>query len=572
MNLGRRSVLSLAPSALLASAAWAGSQSLPSSLSPMAPGKRGDAYAPALAALRAYALTELQAIGLPGMTLTVVDDEGFAASMTFGYADLDLKTPVTSAHLFQIGSISKAFASLCLFTFAEEGKLDLDAPLARYLPEAALPAEAITVAQVMNHCAGLPGDAPMFPRSPDGKLWCGFTPGSKFSYSNTGYSLLGQLIDRLGGAPHPEVIRARVLRPLGLDAMLSVIEDRDRPRYPNSYSALRPTYPTLTRSPLASGPWTQLDSAAGSLAGTAETMSRYIRFLIRLGRGDGAPLFGPALAKRFVTPAIDADEFGPKARYGYGIATVLVGDRPYLHHTGGMLTFTSSFHVDVEAGVACFASVNASLGDYRPRHTTAYAVQLLRAAKQGQPLPAAPDPLVRQAIKTPEVFVGSYMDGSGRALRIERRGAGLALVTEGGAGRLEPAGASSLMTDHPAYAAHLLDFETAAGAPARALWWGEQTFGRGGAAPTPRPAPALTKLAGHYVNNDLWVGDARTLVRGDKLVLEGRGELTQRPGGYWATTDDEGGIERFWFEAPLNGKPQRLNLSGADLIRFDDIV
>jgi hypothetical protein len=82
----------------------------------------------------------------------------------------------------------------------------------------------------------------------------------------------------------------------------------------------------------------------------------------------------------------------------------------------------------------------------------------------------------------------------------------------------------------------------------------------------------LTKLAGHYLNNDLWVGDARTLVRGDKLMLEGRGELTQRPGGYWATTDDEGGIERFWFEAPLNGKPQRLNLSGADLIRFDDIV
>ena len=572
MKLARRSVLGLAPSVLLASAAAAGAEPLPSSASVAATGPRGEAYAAALTALRGYALAELQAIGLPGMTLSVVDDAGFAAHTTFGYADLDLKTPVTAGHVFQIGSISKAFATLCLFTFAEEGRLDLDAPLARYLPEAALPAEPITVAQVMNHCAGLADGAPIFPRSPGGRLWCGAVPGAKFSYSNTGYTLLGMLIERLAGAPHPEAIRKRVLAPLGLEGVFGVIEDRERHRYPNSYSSFRPTWPTLTRSPLASGPWTQIDGAAGSLSATAATMGGYLRFLIRLGRGDGAPLFGPALAKRFVTPAIDADAFGPDARYGYGLATTPVGGQPCLHHTGGMQTFTSSFHVDVAAGVACFASVNASLGEYRPRRTTAFAIQLLRAAKAAQPLPPAPDPLAGQAIKTPEVFLGDYDDGSNRPLRIVRQGSGLVLVAEGVSGRLEPAGATSLVTDHPLYAAHPLDFEPAPGAPATSLWWGERWFGRSGGGSRPTPSAALARLAGHFVSNDPWVGDARILVRGDTLVLEGRGPLTERPGGYWALADDAGGIERLWFEAPLNGQPQRLVASGSDLIRFEDSV
>jgi len=569
MNLARRSVFGLGLAAAAAPLSVAAAPETRSTFTVLSPGASGEAYAPAMMALRAYAAAELKAIGLPGMTLSIADDRGFSASLTLGYADLDLREPVSRSHLFQIGSISKAFASLCLFTFAEEGRLDLDAPLSRYLPEAALPPEPITVAEVMCHSAGLADGAPVFPRSPDAKLWCGFTPGSKFSYSNTGYALLGYLIARLGGAPHPEVIRARVLRPLGLDAMLTAIKDVDRARFANSYSPFRSTWPALTGAPLAAGPWTQMDEAAGSLSATAETMIGYLRFLMRLGRGDGAPLFGPALARRFATAAIDCDVFGPKARYGYGLGTVPLGGAPAYHHTGGMITFTSSFHVDSAAGVGCFASVNATLGDYRPRHTTAYAVELMRAVKAGLPLPPAPDPLVLQRIDRPELYAGRYLGASGEVVQVRPHGTALDLVVGEATGRLEPAGRDSLMTSLPAYAAHLLSFNRKADAPAASFWWGEDLFRRDGAGPTPAPSPELARLAGHYLNNDPWTGDATIFARGDRLVLEGRGGLTLRNGGYWALMEDPGGVERFWFEGVLNGRPQRLNASGADMIRLN---
>ncbi len=571
MYLARRSVVGFGLATAAAAPMARAASALPAvstDVVVLSPGAGRRDYAPAIAALRAYAASELKSIGLPGMTLSVADDQGFAASMTFGYADLDLREPVRRSQLFQIGSISKAFASLCLFTFAQEGKLDLDAPLSRYLPEAALPAEPITVAQVMSHSAGLPDGAPVFPRSPGGRLWSGFAPGSKFSYSNTGYELLGHLIARLGGAPHPEVIRARVLKPLGLDAMLTSIQDPDRPRFANSYSPLRPTWPALTGAPLAAGPWTQMDEAAGSLSATADTMTRYLGFLMRLGRGDGAPLFGPALARRFATAAIDCDVFGPKSRYGYGLGTVLIDDSPAYHHTGGMITFTSSFHVDAKAGVGCFASVNASLGDYRPRHTTAYALQLLRAVKAGTPLPPAPDPLVSQRIEHAELYAGRYVGPTGEVVQVRRNGGVLDLAAGDATGRLEPAGRDTLMTSHPDYAAHLLTFERQGEAPASGVWWGEALFLRDGVgqrAPTPA---ALAALAGHYLSNDPWTGDATVFARGESLVLEGRGALTPRDGGYWAVKDDAGGVERFWFEGLLNDRPQRLNVSGADMLRL----
>lgn len=566
MELARRSVVGLGLAAVAAPAAAA--VATPDAVV-LSAGRSGRDYGPALSALRAYAAAELTAIGLPGMTLSVADDQGFVALMTLGYSDIDRREPVQRGQLFQIGSISKAFASLCLFTFAEDGRLDLDAPLARYLPDAALPPEPITVAQVMNHAAGLADGAPVFPRNPGGVLWCGFPPGSKFSYSNTGYELLGHLIARLGGAPHPEVIRARVLKPLGLDAMLTTIEDRDRPRFANSYSPLRTSWPALTGAPLASGPWTQMDEAAGSLSATGQTMSVYLAFLMRLGRGDAAPLFGPALARRFAAAAVDGDVFGPGSRYGYGLGTVQIDGQPTYHHTGGMMTFSSSLHVDAAAGLGCFASVNARLGDYRPRHTTAYALQLLRAVRAGAPLPPAPDPLILQRIDHPERYVGRYVSAAGETLAVRPHGATLDLLAGDATGRLEPAGPGALMTSHPAYAPFLLTFAPTGAGPAGGLWWGETWFARDGAGAAPAPSPAaLVRLAGHYLSNDPWTGDATVFARGAELVLEGRGPLTLRDGGYWALKNDPGGVERLWFEAPLNGRMQRLNVSGSDMIRL----
>ena len=569
MHLTRRSWLGAAAAtgAVASSTAFAAAGAVPSVFS-VKQAARHD-YSAALEALQTYASRELKTIGLPGMTLCVVDADGFVALATFGWADVDRRIPVSTADLFQIGSISKAFAALTIFRLSEAGKIDLDAPLAKYLPDAMLPETSITVSQVLNHTAGLADSAPIFPRVAGGRLWCGFKPGTSFSYSNTGYELLGHLIERVAGKPHPDAIREAVLTPLGMTATKGIITDRDRAQYAMGYIPFYQDRPPLTQAPMTIGPWTDLDSAAGSIASTAEQMAHYLQFLLTLGNGKGTPVLSDRAAQRFIKPVTDAPVFGPKARYGNGIGTVLIDGKPCLHHTGGMITFTSSFHVDPVAGVACFASVNGSLGDYRPRKTTAFAVQLMRAVRAKAHLPAAPDPIGKLAVRKPSECAGRLVSDTGDTLEFKLQGGQLVLESGGVTGRVQQSDKDSLMTDHPQWAPHIFSYVRESG-KITALWWGEKLLGRNAKVPQPGVPDRLHALAGTYLNRDPWVGGAVVLAQGNRLILEGGGELTETKDGYWKLTDPPQSPERFAFDAPLNGRAFRLNQSGSDMLRSPD--
>ncbi len=527
-------------------------------------------HARVLDALRAYIHHELAFWGLPGMTVALVDAAGFGAVLSFGWADVARGVAVNPAHLFQVGSISKSFAAAALLRFADEGRLDLDAPLARYLPDLPLPAGPVTVAQVMSHAAGLPDGAPCFPRVPDGRLWSGFRPGTRFSYSNTGYQLLGLLLARLGGAPHPALLQAGVLAPLGMASARPCISDRDRARYAVGYAPLVASRPFLPHDALAPGPWTDFDQASGAISATSGDMDRYLRFLIAAGRGQATPPLSAAAARRFTAPVIDAPDFGPGARYALGLAVVPVGGRACLHHTGGMLTFSSSLHVDAAAGVGCFASVNAQLGNgYRPRLVTAHAVELMRAAAWATRLPDPPDPGAAARVVDPAALAGGWLAADGTGFELIRRGDGLAVVADGREGRLLRAG-DVLATDHPAFAD--LPFHRA---PGGGLWRGETLFARGRPAVPPATVPRVRALAGRYESTDPWVGGMILHARGDRLgvdsangpVVDGGGTLVDR-GGWWSY-DDAPDVERLRFEAPVGGRPSRLNVSGVDMVRVE---
>jgi len=546
----------------------------PPALSPILPAgdftvlsRGGRDYGPALAALRAYALDELTEIGLPGMTLCVTDSDGFAATLALGWADIDARIPVNTGHRFQIGSISKSFIALTVLALADSGKINLDAPAATYLPEAPWPATPITVGQLLSHTGGLPDESPIFPRNTDGRLWSGFRPGSKFSYSNTGFHLLGLIIERATGMPHQAAVSKFVRDKLGLTAMAGTISPARRAEFavgywPSAFDAV--ANPPRARLEFAS--WDPEDNPAGSIGATSGEMAVYLRALLAMGAGRGAPVLSDAAARRFATGVIAADEFGPGARYACGVAVVPLDGAPALHHTGGMMAFSSSFHADPAAGVACFASVNARLGPYRPRLTTAYAVRLMRAVRAGKPLPPPPDALGHFRVKAPAPYLGTFVSTMGR-FSLSAAPLGLSVKTDDGLALAYPDGADRFVVDHPILARHGLDAVREEGKVV-GFWWGEALFGRDKPTPPPPPLAALVPLAGVYLNRDPWVGGAEILVRGDRLVMEGGGPLTDH-GGWWSLDKDPGGVERLSFEAKLGGQFTRLNASGWDMLRLN---
>jgi CubicO group peptidase (beta-lactamase class C family) len=533
-----------------------------------APGAGTRDYTAALAALDAYARAELDQIGLPGMTIAVTDADGFTAVLPLGWADVAARRPVRARDYFQIGSISKSFVALTLLALADQGRVDIDAPVARYLPDAPLPHEPITLAQLLSHASGLPDGAPIFPRTPDARLWCGYAPGSTFSYSNTGFQILGRVIERVTGEPHQVAADRLVRQKLGLGAIAGVISQANRPAFAVGYWPWdRVDGHILPGGRLEPATFDEEDTPAGSIGASAPEMAVYLRALMAFARGQGAPVLSAASARRFATPVIAAGEFGPGARYALGVAVQPVDGVDCMHHTGGMMSFASSFHADPTNGVACFASVNAMLDDelYRPRQVTRYAVQLMRAARAGAPLPAAPDPLSRWRVKAPAAWAGVFHAGP-RQVALTATPDGLRLETEGQDAVALAHGEDRLITDHPALRGHGLEAVREAGG-VTGLWWGETLFSRDPAAAAPVSPAGLRAFSGAYLDRDPWVGSASILARGPQLVVEGAGPLADR-GAFWSLKADPGGVERFRFEAPLNGRPQRLNVSGSDLLRI----
>lgn len=156
-----------------------------------------------------------------------LEHRGRSVAIARGYADLEHLTPVAPDTVFEIGSITKQFTAVAVLQLVAEGKLDLDAPLARYLPELPKRWEPILVRQLLNHTSGIPsytGDEQHwkmlrpFAVEPERLLELvqlaplDFEPGTRFAYSNTGYVLAGLLIEAVSGQPYAGYLRRFVLK------------------------------------------------------------------------------------------------------------------------------------------------------------------------------------------------------------------------------------------------------------------------------------------------------------------------------------------------------------------------
>ena len=294
------------------------------------------ALAGAIAAIRAHGEDHLRQFDLPGLTLGLTTPGGFSTVLDFGFANRDNRAPITPDTLFQIGSISKSMTAAVIHQLAAEGKLKLTDRAGALFPAVRLPrGNTITVQHLLDHAAGLPDDAPLFA---DGGLWTGYAPGTHWLYSNTGYDLLGKIAETAGGKPLDRLLAERIFAPLGMTRSRGAIVGPDRMLYAQGYEPADLTVPFVRGAPLAPAAWVDVTFGAGSVASTAGDMIRWLRSLADAAQGRGGLGLGPAQAKAFTAHFVPSDS--PALSYGNGLMHVGEGRRSYLHHTGGMVSFS----------------------------------------------------------------------------------------------------------------------------------------------------------------------------------------------------------------------------------------
>lgn len=306
--------------------------------------------------------------GTPGLSAAIGNSSGVIWTGVAGFADVSATRPVDEAHLFGIGSITKIFIATVILQLVEEGRLRLDDTPAALLGRDAVRGIAnsgrATVADLLAHKSGIASweDDPRWIRAGRGAatnpahIWgktealdyirnapALATPGEVFSYSNSGYTLLGLIIEKATGHSAAAEIRRRILAPLGLnDTYLEGFEPGHPDRLPRRYQYLTPQY--RETAGVAPG-FTEvrpglLDVGASNLSveWTAGGMVSSPRDLVLFARAlrDGKLISPAHLAfMRQWTPGFSRMEVG------HGLFRIKSGDVALIGHTGGVLGFTA---------------------------------------------------------------------------------------------------------------------------------------------------------------------------------------------------------------------------------------
>ncbi|MEU6317943.1 serine hydrolase domain-containing protein [Streptomyces sp. NPDC047009] len=244
--------------------------------------------------------------GIPGVAVGVLVD-GQEVYASHGVTSIDDPLPVDEKTLFPLGSVSKTFTATTLMRLAAEGRVELEAPVRRYIPELKLAdeqaAERITVLNLLNHTAGL--DWNLIETEDGDRSLAAFVaklaelamiapPGTRASYSQAGYNLAGRIVEKVTGLAFEKAVASLVLEPLGLSNTFFDVDDVIVRRFAVGYN--RGEDGTLRRAQ----PWKAFragdhgNNPGGGIVSSVDDLLRWARF--HLGTGD-AVLPAEALAR-----------------------------------------------------------------------------------------------------------------------------------------------------------------------------------------------------------------------------------------------------------------------------------
>jgi len=569
LHLSRRKFLTATAKSTLAASVFTtieahGSTLFIKSLVPHEANTQAAAMQPWIAQLDQYIARHMRETGAPGLTLALANRDGLIRVSTYGFADTKAGLRVVPETMFEIGSISKSFVAVALLQLHEEGKLDLNKPITQYLPWLTINSqfEPVTTHHILTHTAGLPG-VPLLLDAMLSDLWTAYPPGKQFLYSNTGYNILGFLLEALDKRPFAESIRVRLLGPLGMSASSPVITNQIRAHMAIGYEPINGSIPFASHGTLAEAQWLEMDMAAGSIASTPADMAKYIRMLTNRGALPKGRLISEETFNLFIKPAIKSPFRGEDASYGYGLWVSDIDEHTRLRHTGGMVAFSSSIDVDVTSGIGAFASVNANLRGYRPVAVTKFAVELMNAALSGKPLPNAPAPPPSPAeVKNAGEYTGVFTSPDNKTLELTAEGDKLILTHQRRRTALERAGRDLFLVKDSDFETYLLGFVRDKGKVTEAYYGSDWYAGADYGGPkTFSVAKDFESYVGHYTNDSPWYGDTRIVLRKGQLYVDGVQPLVPRADGKFGITDPQA-PDWISFESIIDGRAMRLNQSG----------
>lgn len=340
-----------------------------------------------LAAIDAYVAAQVKDKGFVGLSVAIMRDGKIVFAKGYGKRSLEKDLPVEVDTSFAVGSITKQFTCACIFLLAEDGKLSIDDPVAKYEPSLTR-AKDITIRDLMNHTSGYPDYYPldfvdrrmlrpisieaMLKDYASGKL--DFEPGSRFSYSNTGYILLGRIVQKVSGKPLGEFLEERILRPLKMAHSRFGLA-KDLPLAATGYTSFALGAPEAA-APEADG-WID---AAGALWASASDLLRWDLALV-----EGKVLKPESYRAMTATRKLST---GKTSDYACGLGIATVNGDTVLRHTGGVSGFLSgnTFIPRVKSGLVVLSNTE----HVSPVQLRTDLAQLLLKDIQEREAPAVP--------------------------------------------------------------------------------------------------------------------------------------------------------------------------------------
>ncbi len=291
---------------------------------------------------------DVESYHIPAMALAVVDKDGVLYEQTFGKCE-------TADEPFIIGSMSKSFTAIAIMQLHEQGKIDLDSPINKYIDtsewfENNNEYGIITVKNLLNQTSGITTYQTF------GSLKCTASYGSHV-YANANYGLLGLIVESVSDMPYEEYIEKNIFEPLGMSHSAATLEKSKENGLIDGYRnyfgipiAGEPDYPQKIQK----GTWTNIP--AGYLSSSLSDMEKYLQMYLN----DGQTIISPESVNSMFYDNVPVDD---GTCYGMGWNYVPnMFSKPMLMHAGLVENYTSNMFIIPEKGIAVVVLVN--MNDY----------------------------------------------------------------------------------------------------------------------------------------------------------------------------------------------------------------